>query len=467
MAAPETALLRERQRYLGDDALARVQVLIGWSTGVLLNAVLVAGPLLLLGAILALIPGLMPTHRATWGSLPVVAFAVPVYIGGAVLWQNGGAERDVNETRPPQESRARLLRVAGALLTGLSCAILLFGLPFAWWWLGVTVLLAIGGAAVWWMARDMSKPWWWPNISRSLFSAAWISVGLSIVALPATGALGNPTSWDELRHQSPWQWGLAATSVLLILGFAYPDQTFWSPHSFYKARLASTFAVRRVGSEAQPLNFDEYTYLSDWATPAPGGPQLLVCATANLEDLSVPPAATRAVPFIFAHDHVGSPELGWWSTDALRKCLGTHLAPDGTLQAAMAISGAAVASALGVQGRIPSAGTALAIANARLGVWLPNPRSTAAWPSSGWRAWWCRRRRAIWLWREVTALFPGKKRFVYVSDGGHLDNLGLLELLRRRCRLILIIDASGDRAFTTGALDGVLSLANKHLALST
>jgi hypothetical protein len=190
---------------------------------------------------------------------------------------------------------------------------------------------------------------------------------------------------------------------------------------------------------------------------------LLVCATANTVDVSLPPIGVRAVPFVFSAESVGSPELGWWTTADFRRCLGRRLAADGTLQAATAISGAAVASALGHQGRIPSTGTALALLNARLGVWLPNPRSDSSWPSSGPAAGWLRIRRPTWLLREILGFMPSGRRFIYVSDGGHLDNLGLLELLRRRCRLIVLVDASGDKVRTTGALNGALSLAAAHL----
>ena len=34
--------------------------------------------------------------------------------------------------------------------------------------------------------------------------------------------------------------------------------------------------------------------------------------------------------------------------------------------------------------------------------------------------------------------------FVYLSDGGHFDNLGLYEMLRRRCTQIMVIDAGRD-----------------------
>lgn len=90
----------------------------------------------------------------------------------------------------------------------------------------------------------------------------------------------------------------------------------------------------------------------------------------------------------------------------------------------------------------------------RLGVWLPNPRFKGK--SGGPRA---HRRPGIWFLRELTGVLPADRRYVYGSDGGHLDNLGLLEPVRRRCRTILLIDASGDRWGTTAAFDESLRIA--------
>src|SRR4029079_10290897 len=102
--------------------------------------------------------------------------------------------------------------------------------------------------------------------------------------------------------------------------------------------------------EASPLDPETWSYLDEWGRPAPSGPQLLVCATANVEDISIKPKGTRAVRCGFAHDYVGSPELGWWTTADFRRCLGRRLAGDGTLQAATAISRAAAAAGVGVGG---------------------------------------------------------------------------------------------------------------------
>ena len=50
-----------------------------------------------------------------------------------------------------------------------------------------------------------------------------------------------------------------------------------------------------------------------------------------------------------------------------------------------------------------------------------------------------------WLVDEMTARFPGTAReFWYVSDGGHFENMGAYELIRRRVKLILAVDGGAD-----------------------
>ena len=48
------------------------------------------------------------------------------------------------------------------------------------------------------------------------------------------------------------------------------------------------------------------------------------------------------------------------------------------------------------------------------------------------------------LLREVFGLTDKKSGFVYLSDGGHFENLGIYELVRRRCRYIIACDAGAD-----------------------
>jgi hypothetical protein len=41
-------------------------------------------------------------------------------------------------------------------------------------------------------------------------------------------------------------------------------------------------------------------------------------------------------------------------------------------------------------------------------------------------------------------LSSDRGRAVYLSDGGHFENLGLYEMVRRRCRYIVVVDAGAD-----------------------
>jgi len=110
----------------------------------------------------------------------------------------------------------------------------------------------------------------------------------------------------------------------------------------------------------------------------------------------------------------------------------------------------------------------LAIANTRLGAWLPNPHFVALklkganlhdWTIPGFPA----RRRLSYFAREIFAIHPSTGRLLLCTDGGHYDNLGLMELLRRRCKLIYCIDASGASQPLADALAGAITLAREEL----
>ena len=45
---------------------------------------------------------------------------------------------------------------------------------------------------------------------------------------------------------------------------------------------------------------------------------------------------------------------------------------------------------------------------------------------------------------ELFGLLSDQFKSVYLTDGGHIENLGIYELLRRRCRVIIAVDAEAD-----------------------
>lgn len=104
---------------------------------------------------------------------------------------------------------------------------------------------------------------------------------------------------------------------------------------------------------------------------------------------------------------------------------------------AMSISGAAASPNMGFYSE-PAVGFLLTIFDVRLGWWIGNPHDTSAWkegrPPFG----------IAWLARELLGLTNDDQRFVYLSDGGHFENLGIYELVRRRCQVIVASDVSQD-----------------------
>jgi len=116
---------------------------------------------------------------------------------------------------------------------------------------------------------------------------------------------------------------------------------------------------------------------------------------------------------------------------------------------AMAISGAAASPNMGYYSSAPVA-FLLTVFNVRLGQWLGNPRHRKTWqrptPPLG----------LFYLLRELFAGTDDEAPYVYLSDGGHFDNLGLYELVKRRCGLIIVGDAEGDSHFGYGNLGNAI-----------
>ena len=152
---------------------------------------------------------------------------------------------------------------------------------------------------------------------------------------------------------------------------------------------------------------------------------------------------------------------------------------------AMAISGAAASPNMGYHSS-PLVAFAMSFFNVRLGWWLPNPRvptevvahaeADRAHPHAGgkedrdargrddasgdagakakadaqqaYETWERDEPRAVeTLLAETLARTHEGSEFVYLSDGGHFENLGLYEMVRRRCRRIVVVDATQDPGY--------------------
>jgi hypothetical protein len=254
-----------------------------------------------------------------------------------------------------------------------------------------------------------------------------------------------------------------ATVLGLTLIEVFGDLTNWSMHPFYKRQLSSVFALRRLRDPAGAVAAEEIPYatrlgFADWVSKQP--PRLVVCAAANVSDPGLTPPGRNALSFTFTADAIGDPYATPLPTATLEELFGKR-ARDLTLPTAIAISGAAVSPSMGKMTR-RSYRFLLGLANVRLGVWLPNPRWVQDWTGRLPLPFHPRPHYLLW---ELLGINHAKRRFLYVTDGGHYENLGLVELLRRGCTTIYCFDAAGDKGTTFATLGQAVEIARADLGV--
>ncbi|MDB5616324.1 patatin-like phospholipase family protein [Tardiphaga sp.] len=245
-----------------------------------------------------------------------------------------------------------------------------------------------------------------------------------------------------------------AIVIALALGsqFLLPNSN--SLHQLYRDRLGKAFlfdpdpkkrmgvkpafneASRDQGRDFAELDMMKLSKLSDVHAP-----YHLINAALNIQGSDYANRRGRNADFFsFSRDWIGSEATGYAPTAAME-----HKAPELDLATAMAISGAAASSNMGANTIRPLTPT-LALLNIRLGYWLTNPKPLAERLAAPRRRRFVLRNSSLYLWQELSGRLYENSDAVYLTDGGHIENLGIYELLRRRCRLIIAVDAEADSA---------------------
>ncbi|MDX1546906.1 MAG: hypothetical protein R3247_07960 [Rhodothermales bacterium] len=230
---------------------------------------------------------------------------------------------------------------------------------------------------------------------------------------------------------------LAAAAVLilaLVLLLFNPNRV--GLHSFYRARLARAYLgasnPHSWTHHSTEEHADDDLPLKDLRTAR--GPLHLVCCAAN--DLA--PADPLPTLYRGAVSAVLSP-VGFSVGDAWGPWQDPRL-PSPSLGAAVTASGAALNTHMGAYSvRLGAAVVFLMTAlNLRLGLWLPHPTR-------------CTERRGLAralpglpFFKEMLGLSRADGRDVFLSDGGHFENMALYELVRRHCRYIIVSDCGAD-----------------------
>jgi hypothetical protein len=227
-------------------------------------------------------------------------------------------------------------------------------------------------------------------------------------------------------------------------------------NQFYRSRLARCYlgATRWAPGFRQPQPFTKFDgeddmRLSDLAVDFRGPFPIFNCAL-NLAGSSDLALHTR---------HSASFSLTPLRSGADRRRVGyapTNLRSSGQfangvmLGQAVAVSGAAASPNMGYN-TSPLVAFLLTMFNVRLGWWFPNP-GQGAWDRPGMQF------SLYYLIRELFGIADEKNCFVNVSDGGHFENLGIYELVRRRCKVIIASDSECDESLHFGSLGNLVRI---------
>ena len=271
-----------------------------------------------------------------------------------------------------------------------------------------------------------------------------------------------------------------------LLAATFVDANVTSMHEFYRGRLASAFAAGRTGDGAEELDPRRFYRFSD-LTDLP----LTIATTANVQAYESVPTRRGGAPVTFDNRNVslfsGLPETSR-TVDVKRyeEAVGYGYA---SVMSIVAMSGAAVSPLMGrYAATVGPFRLLLALFNIRVGVWVPNPRfappesmvghdkhwrkAVRQWPA---RPWFTGRPGAGQVAKEAFGRSSFDDQWLYLTDGGHLDNTGLVESVRIALgevstlpggwRQVLALDASNDKEGTWAAVGDALGVIRADLGV--
>ncbi len=357
--------------------------------------------------------------------------------------------------------RVRILyqQVLGPLLTGLTLLLAVWSVPFVYGLIetrlggglsaGVSssVLGIIGAVYQFLIGRDKKVTSSAFSTLRILITATLLVYGILLVAywvVQKTALLG-PT------------WGGVFVSLTAIIGLAgllfgfLVNANYIGIGRMYRDRLMELFMPNTEAIELNQWkragNADQFDLVK--LVDDAGDPQrplhLVNCNVVMVGAKQDRFRGRGGDSFVLSPRFSGSSATGWTRTSNLG---------DGhfTLATAVASSGAAASPHTGVAGRGITRNALvsllLSLTNVRLGYWIRNPRA-----SDGKQKWWHK-------WFPPNLLAPGIRQglfgsgtheesfFIELTDGGHFDNTGLYELIRRRVKIIVLSQGSCDLNYT-------------------
>lgn len=236
-------------------------------------------------------------------------------------------------------------------------------------------------------------------------------------------------------------------SFSLYLG-VFGNVNLVSMHRYYRNRLMEAFLPVLNRGEATNHSTNPDSFRVYKATPSSDAPFHIINTAVNMVGSENTKREGRGSDnFIFSPLYSGADSTGYVKTD---QYVGNTM----DLATAVAISGAAV-NPNSMVTRSRAVSFLMTLLNLRLGYWIRNPKYPASLKGFFSRPWWY-----IYMLREMLGRgLNEKNKHVHLADGGHFENLALYELIRRRCRYIIISDAGADPKFDFSDLAKVIEMA--------
>ena len=241
---------------------------------------------------------------------------------------------------------------------------------------------------------------------------------------------------------------MTCSALIALVASYFADVNKFSMHELYRMRLVRAY----LGASNPERNPDPFTgfdvrdsvLLSELDDQKPL--HVVNMALNLVRGRRLAWQQRKASTFTASPLHWGNWKVGYRNTLQYGK------SPAGLdLGTAMTISGAAASPNMGYHSS-PPLSFLLAMFNVRLGAWLGNPGAAGGKRNAlerllGWPPAWQRRSPKFSLAHQLAEAFgltDDDHQYVYLSDGGHFENLGLYEMVLRRCRYIIVSDAGAD-----------------------
>jgi hypothetical protein len=267
--------------------------------------------------------------------------------------------------------------------------------------------------------------------------------GVLLLAYLSTGFFLNlHTPTHDFRH---FNYYLVFIFLSILFGL-FVNLNLVGPHNLWRSRLMETFLPNKEAVNKNtwmPATEADDAHMEDMCDENNPRPYHIINTNIILANSPAVDRRSRGGDnYILSPLYCGSSATGWRFTKDLHKQNKRGI----TLASAMATSAAALNPNAGVSGagvtRNYVVSILLAFLNLRLGFWTKNPDPKKAD-----------------FFMPPNFFFPGlsgeifrtglseNNRYIQLSDGGHFENLGVYELIRRKLDLIIVSDGGADLPF--------------------